>query len=237
MTPCNLISQALRENKAKLPVLPYQPVEAICAVTGVTAPCLKRKDVLGKSFTNANLLNAPQSDYVSLDVYYSWFYGYRMSAEKKRDKRPEHMSSWFCSEDEFEELDRQGVREKVFIESMPNMWCGYATTSYKKHGSLLARVNTGKQRFWLFEERQVNCSNMGQVREWCNVLNVALRAGIGRSVMESLECPPFIIRNVGLKTWMEFQAWARNKYQTALYAFLCYLLPSQKELKDEIATY
>jgi len=74
---------------------------------------------------------------------------------------------------------------------------------------------------------------MGRVREWWDVLNVALRAGIGRTVLESLDCPPFVMAKVGLPVWLEFEAWARPKYLSALYAFLCYLLPSQEELKHE----
>lgn len=229
----NLISQALYKQGATLPELPCQPVLDVCTVSGEQMQCLPRKDVLGKSFTNANLLAAPQSDYVGVDVFYAWYYGYKAAEGKKRDKRPERMSSWFCDGETFQELSRIGVRDKVFSPTMPTMWAGYATTSYKKHGSLLAPVNTGDRRFWLFEERQVDCSDMATVAQWWGVLNVALRNGIGRSVMETLECPPFVMAKVGLSAWIDFEQWAMDKYQSALYAFLCYLLPSQEELKHE----
>jgi len=229
----NLISQALRKQGAALPKLPATPRDSVCAVSGDVCACLPRKDVLGKSFTNTNLLTAPQSDFVGVDVYQAWYYGYKAQEGKKRDKRPERMSSWFCDGETFQELNRVDVRDKVFLPKMPRMWAGYATTSYKKHGSLLAPVNTGDRRFWLFEERQVDCSDMGTVELWWDRLNTALRAGIGRSVLETLECPPFVMAKVGLPTWLDFEQWARDKYQSALYAFLCYLLPSQEELKHE----
>jgi len=147
----------------------------------------------------------------------------------------ERMNSWFCDGVTFERLTRQDVRAKVFQDAMPEQWSGYATTSYKKHGALNAKVNTGVQRIWLFETRLVDCTDMANVREWWEVLNTALRAGIGRSVLESLECPTFVMSKVGLTTWLEFEEWARPKYLSALYAFLCYLLPSQEELKHEQA--
>ena len=233
MHPVNLISAALRNYDKELPALPKTPVTAICAVTGQECLCLPRQEVLGKTFTNHDLIAAPESKFVGVDVFWAWEYGYKTAEDKKRDKRPERMSSWFCDGKTFKELDRSGVREKVFQNEMPAIWIGYATTSYKKHGSLRAKINTGTNRFWLFEERQVDCSDMEKVKEWWDVLNAALRAGIGRSVMESLDCPPYVIGKVGLKTWMEFEQWARPRYLSALYAFLCYLLPSQEELKHE----
>jgi hypothetical protein len=289
MHPCSLISQALQHEGVPLPELPSNSINAVCAVTGQQTACLPRKDVLGKSFTNGDLLAVPGSEYVSVDVFYAWNYGYLTApkplteplekklltqgvrhtplnlwkaveaqgfcteasfrdglgtwteeletilnvTQKKITKKPERMSSWFCDGQTFQELDRIGVREMMFREELPSNWAAYATTSYKKHGSLLAKVNTGSHRFWLFEERQVDCSDMVQVRDWWKVLNGALRNGIGRTVLESLDCPPYLMRTVGLSTWMAFELWAKDKYLSALYAFLCYLLPSQEELKHE----
>jgi len=156
---------------------------------------------------------------VSADAYYALKFKW------------ERMGSWFCDGITFERLTRQDVRTKVFQERMPERWTAYATTSYKKHGSLIAKVNTHDKRMWLFEMRLVDCTNMPQVNEWWNILNAALRAGIGRSVLESLDCPAYVIQKVGLSTWLEFEQWARSKNQSSLYAFLCYLLPSQEELK------
>ncbi len=233
MHPIRLIYLALTTQHKSLPALPCDPVTAVCAVTGETLPCLPRKDVLGASFTNMNLLAAPNSEYVSVEVLQVWEFGYKTAEDKKRDKRPERMSSWFCDGVTFEELDRQGVRAKVFQADMPPVWTAYATTSYKKHGSLRSRVNTGGKRVWLFEERAVDLSDMVTVNEWWSVLNQALRDGFGRSVLETLDCPPYLIAKNGLAKWQALEAWGRNKVNSAKYAFLCYLLPSQEELKAD----
>lgn len=233
MTAITLIYQALQRQGKHLPELPCNPVTAVCAVTGEETLCVPRKDVLGSSFTNANLLTAPNSAFVGVAVLSVWEYGYKTAADKERDKRPERMSSWFCNGETFEELDRQGVRAKVFQSDMPPVWTAYATTSYKKHGSLKARINTGDKRVWLFEERLVDCSDMERVNEWWSVLNQALRDGFGRSVLESLQCPPYLIAKNGVSKWQAVEAWGRDKVNSALYAFLCYLLPSQEELKND----
>ena len=225
MHPVSLIASAIKQGK-ECPALPYKSIqtEAVCAITGMRVPCIPRKELIGKSFTNHDALAAPHSEYVGVDAYLALKYKW------------ERMASWFCDGITFERLNRQGVRAKVFQKAMPTQWAAYATTSYKKHGALHARVNTGGRRIWLFEMRLADLSDRNQVDEWWRALNAALRAGIGRSVLESLDCPPFLVGKVGLKTWMEFERWAQPKYQSATYAFLCYLLPSQEELKLESNT-
>ena len=220
MHPVNLIAQAIPTHSEGTE-LPCEPQEGVCALTGAVGACVPRKELLGKSFTNGDLLARPDSPLVSVDAYRALKFKW------------ERMSSWLCNGVTFQRLDRQGVRQQALFAAMPSQWTAYATTSYKKHGSLNAVVNTGSRRVWLFETRLVDLSNMTQVMDWWNVLNMALRAGIGRSVMETLECPPFVIAKVGLLTWLDFEAWARPRYLSAMYAFLCYLLPSQDELKHE----
>ena len=215
MHPISLIAQTLDDIE-----LPCDPVQDICAVTGLQGQSIPRKELLGKSFTNIDLLKNPESDFVSIEAYkvmkYKW----------------QRMSSWFCDGKEFKRLDRVGVREMIFA-SMPEMWCAYATTTYKKHGALNAVINTGNRRIWLFEMQLVDCSDLERVNKWWNQLNRALRLGFGRTVLETCKCPPYLIRKIGMSEWMEFERWSRNKYQSSLYRFLCYLLPSQEELKNE----
>ena len=196
-------------------------VPGICCVTGEKLLTIDRKKILGNSFTGWGLLAAPRSDRISVEAAIALKY------------KPERMSSWFCDGETFTKLDRIGVREKVFQEDMPTQWAGYATTSYKKHGSIMAPVNVLNQRVWLFETRLVGLSDMDKVEDWWHNLNKILRAGFSRPVIESLECPPYVMRKQGMREWMDFEAWARPRFKSALYAFLCYLLPSQKELKDE----
>lgn len=212
--PISLIAPTLEDIE-----LPCGPVDGVCAVTGLQGQCIPRKELLGKSFTNIELLKCPESNFVSIDTYkvikYKW----------------QRMSSWFCDGKEFKRLDRLGVREMVFAE-MPEIWCAYATISYKKHGALNAVVNTGNRRTWLFEMQLVDCSDMERVNSWWDQLNWALRLGFGRTVLETCQCPPYLMRKIGMFEWMKFERWAKYKYKSSLYRFLCYLLPSKNELKE-----
>ena len=233
MKAVNLIANALRNSGLELPELPEEPIVDICAVTGEECLCVPRKSVLAKSFTNGDLLASPESNHVSVDVFYAWNYGYKTDPSKNRLKKPERMSSWFCDGSQFVELNRQGVREYVLKIEMPKVWSAYATTSYKKHGSLISPVNIGKRRVWNFEQRVVDCTNMTRVVQWWEIMNIALRHGISRPIMESLICPPYVIRRIGVTYWTKYYRWAKGKSHSALYSFLCYLLPSQEELKRE----
>jgi hypothetical protein len=204
--------------------LPCEPGEGVCCVTGQVTACLPRKHLLGKSFTNLDLLAAPQSDMVGVAAYQALIYKW------------ERMSSWYCDGRTFSRLDRQQVRAMVLAGAYGSRWAGYVTTSYKKHGALRAPVNTGSKRVWLFEMAPVDCSNHDRLLLMWERLNRELRAGIGRSVLESLEPNSFVLKSVGYARWRDFVAWARPLYQGALYQFCAYLLPSIEELKHERAT-
>jgi hypothetical protein len=222
MHPVQLIAQAIYSLE-DCPALPVAIATGICAVTGDEGATIPRKELLGKSFTDGALLKAPQSDRVSVEAYTALAYKW------------ERMSSWICDGHTFQRLDRQGVRAAVFGPAPSDPWTAYATTSYKKHGAMRARVNGPGQRVWLFESRLVDCSDSGQMQEVWQRLNAVLRQGFGRSVIESLNCPPWLIKKNGIKEWLAFDEWARPRYKSALYAFMCYLLPSQEELKSEQA--
>lgn len=209
-------------------IAPHSDVEmptgierGVCAVTGKECDTVPRGELLSKSFTSGDLLRAPNSDRVGVAAYLALRYKW------------ERMSSWIVTESEFRRLDRVGVREAALGNPPAGVWAAYATTSYKKHGALLAPVNSGDRSTWVFETRPVDMSQRDVVREWWERLNTALRLGLGRSVLESLTCPPFLVRKVGVREWLAFDAWARPRYQSPLYAFLCYLLPSQEELRAE----
>lgn len=228
MHSTTLISSALP--KERRPALPEPPVLATCAVTGEETFCLQRKTVLGKSFTNQNVLACPTSEYVGIDVFYAWNYGYKTSPEKKREKKPERMACWFCDGTQFLELDKPNVRSLVLSPPISKQWAAYVTTSYKKHGSLFAPVNTGKTRIWLFETLLVDCSDTQKVTSWWERLRQAQDRGYGRTILETVICPPYLIAKYGVSTWLAFQAWATPKKTSTLYQFLCYLLLSRKEL-------
>lgn len=234
MHTANLIAQALG-SMGLLREPPCRPEPHVCAVTGQECACLPWTEVIGDNFTDAQRLAAPHSPWVSVDVWQVWMHGFRTGNDKKRDKRPERMSSWFVTPERFEMLDRQGVREKVLAANLPPLWAGYATTSYKKHGSLVAPINSTGRRVWAFEQRRVDLSDYEDTMTLWNELNRMLRMGFWRSILETLDCPTHIARDHGWREWFEFMEYATPRHLSAQYAFLCYLLPSQKELKSEVA--
>lgn len=191
---------------------------ATCCVTGTYCLCIPRGVGIPHSFTSRDWFNAPRSEWVGAGTYNVLHY------------RPERASSWYCNGDEFRRLDRKGVREMVLSGRYDPQWSAYATTSYKKHGSVWAVVNTPPGAVWRFEMLDVDCSDHGRVEcLWKELLEWASR-GIGRQVMESGICPPSIIKKIGAKTWMEFERWVRPIRLSRLYLFLCYLLPCKNEV-------
>jgi hypothetical protein len=218
MHSVDLIASALG---AAAEPLPCEPVEGVCCVTGSQGPCMGRKHLIGKSFTNLDLLAAPNSDLVGVPAYRALSYKW------------ERMSSWFCDGVEFRKLTRQDVRALVLSGEYEGPWSGYATTSYKKHGVLRTPVNSSGKRVWLFEMVLADCSDHDRLLLIWERLNRELRSGFSRSVMESLEPNQFTLKEVGYSRWRDFERWARPMCRGPLYQFLCYLLPSMEELKDE----
>jgi hypothetical protein len=219
MHAISLISASLSESERA--ELPCEPVAGVCAVTGLAGPCVPRKHLLGKSFTNLDVLAAPSSGMVGVETYQAL--GYKW----------ERMSSWICDGLTFRRLTRVEVRPLVLEGVAAERWAGYITTSYKKHGALWAKVNGPGRAVWRFEMRDVDCSDRARMAEVWSRLNEELRGGIGRSVLESLDCPPFLIGKVGVARWLAFEAWARPIWRSGLYQLMCYLLPSNEELAGE----
>lgn len=216
MHAVNLLAKAM-ERPAVMP----ETKQAICCLTGEETECVPTKELLGNSFTNWDLMSAPESPYISTDAYVA------LSCKWER------MSSWWCDGTTFERLDRQGVRKKVFAPLSDKPWVGYVTTSYKKHGALNTPVNTSKSNIWRFENLTVNLSDTAKTKGWWDALNRYLRLGIPRPVLQDGDPTPALMRKVGYKTSVSFLEWCKDKKHLPLYQFLCYLLPSQEELKAE----
>lgn len=223
MHPITLIASSIKKDDPDYPELPDAKVATgECCFTGEKTDCIPRSLLLGKSFNNHDTLLRPGSKFASLDAWVCMKYKWERS------------SSFFCDGKSFDRLNRQGVRDKFFQKELPDLWVGHATTSYKKHGSLLTKTNMSrKNRIWSFEMKLVDASDIQKRDEWWGILNEYLRLGISRPVMESLTINPAYISKIGLDVWVKFERWATDKYQSNLYAFLCYLLPSQDELKAE----
>jgi hypothetical protein len=201
--------------------LPSGTMQGVCAFTGSIGPCVPRAVLLGKSFTDQHVLRAPDSPLVSVEAWVALKYKW------------ERMSSWICDGRTFTRLNRQAVREHVINSVTARRWAGYITTSYKKHGSLRAPVNNPGRQVWLFESRIVDCSDRARLEDWWSVMTDAQLQGVSRQSQETLDMPPGIVRKVGVDVWEQFRAWADDKWQSPLYALLCYLLPSQAELRGE----
>lgn len=220
MHAIDLIAAALPTSDPDYPVLPDDPIPGVCCITGSAGPTLPRAALLGPSFTAGELLALPAGDRVGVAAWLALRYKW------------ERMSSWIVSRDGFRRLDRQGVRAAVLGEPPAGPWAAYATTSYKKHGALLAPVNSPWSRVWQWEAERVDCTDPGEVADMWSRLRAAQDLGLSRAVLETLECPAWLAGRVGIKAWLEYQRWALRVYRSARYRFLCYLLPSQEELRS-----
>lgn len=200
--------------------LPSEPIVKICAVTGKKTLCVPRKNLMSSGFTDQRVLSCPTSDFISIEAYQTMKY------------QLERKSSWIVIEKKFKRLKRIDIRPYVLNGVQGKIWAGYVTTSYKKHGALKAVINHSKA-IWAFDEALVDCSNKEKVNNWYNHLVVEFKKGFGRTILETLHCPPYILKRIGLMEWQQFEKWAKPKYKSSLYKFLCYLLPSQAELKKQ----
>jgi hypothetical protein len=220
MHSVNLIAKAI-SNLPDCPDIPKKTEIGICCVTGEETDTIHRSELFGKKFTNIDVLKAPESNRIGIDAYLALSYKWERS------------SSWLCDGRTFERLQRSDFRRFVLNGVDRDVWTAYITTSYKKHGSLNAPVNNKQFGLWRFENITVNASDKEKVNEWYNMLNEYLHIGFGRTILESLDCPPMVMHKYGINRWLTFQSWAKDKYQSPLYQLLCYLLPSQEEMKNE----
>ncbi|MCK5615144.1 hypothetical protein KAR91_75470 [Candidatus Pacearchaeota archaeon] len=214
----NLISRSIKADHIELPA---KPVIEICAITGNKTLCVLRKKLLSNNFTEQSKLQCPESSFVGIESFQSLKYP------------KERKSSWLVTKNEFRSLKRTAIRPLVLNGVESELWSGWVTTSYKKHGTLRAAVNTAGQAFWAFDEMLVDCSDIAKVNDIYNRLVRELEKGFGRKILETLNCPVFIISKIGMLKWLELEKWAKPLYKSGLYKFLCYLLPSMAELKKQ----
>ena len=212
MHAVSLIAAALSDREA----LPCAAVDGVCCLTGEEGLCIPREHLFTKSFTRFDLLRSPGSRMASVGAWYALRH------------RWERMSSWWCDGNEFVRLTRVGVREMVLRPPSADRWCAFATTSYKKHGALIAPVNAAS-RVWAFDDEIIDLSGFSAVWE---PLLAARTSGVSRGSLESLEPNRWAIEAMGFAGWLAFVEWAASRYQSSVYRFACYLLPSQEEMRD-----
>lgn len=211
---------------------PEKPADGTCCVLGTREPCIARARAIKPSFTNLDLLRAPDSDRVGVRAWRVLTHSKPAAEGKKRDTYPLMQSSWICVDGTLTLLDRLAVRACVLMGATTDApWAGYVTTSYKKHGCLRAPVNRAGSARWLFEQDIVDCSARATVLDWWYRLRDARTEGIPRPCIEALDLSVHLLAK-HRERWQEFEAWARPKYQSSLYRLLTYLLPSEEELKS-----
>ena len=202
-------------------VADHVPQPGRCCVTGeMCDETLPRALGVKPSFTNLDVLKAPDSQRISVD------------AAVVMNHRPAR-SCWIACEDGFHELKgKREIRAWVFHPPEPDeMFAGYATTSYKKHGALRAPLNRDGSNVWLFEMLLVDCSDEAKVQGLWAPLREAQDRGFPRQVLETHQASPDLIAKLGIPVWVEFLRVFGHLRTDPLYQFLCYLLPSQEELK------
>lgn len=211
--------------------LPEVPIDGVCCLTGQYGPTIKRRKVFGSSFTEFEVFKVPSSDRVGINVWHAFRAGYFAVEGKKRKKKPEAMSCWWTDGRQWIELNKVKIRSFVLDGCGDLPWAGWVTTSYKKHGATRAPVNSAPRGVWALDEMLVDCSDAYRVKRWWDRLREAQEIGINRTVIETLEIPVFVLDKIDMVYWLSFKKWAREKRQSTLYRFLCYLLLSQEEMK------
>lgn len=217
MHTLELIAKAAKKEWIELPKGAVVSNE-YCCITGKKTECFQRSKGLSAAFTAQLNMNNPDSDFVSIDAWQALKY------------RPERASSWIVTDREFIAIKKDDVRKYVFEDVQADLWAGYCTTSYKKHGGLIAPVNQKDKAYWLFETQIVDCSDKKYIQSIYDRLLSELKRGFGRTALETLDCPGFIMKKVGFKEWLDFERWAKPIYQSNIYKFMLYLLPAIKDL-------
>lgn len=235
MHSTDLIAACLTDEQKE--PLPEAAQNGLCCVTGAETETIARKHLFGSNFCDLNLLACPESPRVGVGVWYAFQFGaYGVDAEsgeaKKRKKKPEMQACWWTDGETFREMGKAQIRELVLRGTTAKHWAGWVTTSYKKHGSLRSPVNNTPFGIWGFDDLQVRANDKDKVLAIWFKLRTAQNNGIGRTGIETLDIPISIMLKVGLGFCNDFITWARPLYQSPLYQFLAYLLPSQEELRE-----
>jgi hypothetical protein len=217
--------------------LPEAAQSGVCCVSGATTDTIARKHLFGASFNDLNILVCPDSNRVGANVWYAFKFGEpsvnpETGELNKRKKYKEMQTCWWTDGETFREMRKAQIRELVLRGTTSKHWAGWVTTSYKKHGSLRSPVNNTPFGIWGFDDLQVRANDKDKVLAIWFKLRSAQNNGIGRTGIESLNIPVGIMLKVGMTFCNEFLTWAQSRYQSPLYQFLVYLLPSQDELKN-----
>lgn len=216
----------------KVDISGIQISDEVCCVSGEVKPCVPKKDLISSSFTDMQYFKAPTSAWIGTDVYAAWRYGTREPG-KKRDFVPTRNCCWYVDQNEFRiKLNKKDIRDIALKGGAPP-WACWVTTSYKKHGTMRARPNNFMHGIIAFDDLQVDCSDVARTKEIYDRLCGMQLKGFSRPILESLSCPPGVLKKNGFVEWNEFYSWAKPFYTSALYQFCCYILPTADEIKEK----
>jgi hypothetical protein len=164
---------------------------------------------------------APDSDLVGINVWYAFKH------------RPERAGNWFCDGVEFLPLDRQAIRDILHSprtgKHAPLPWAMYVTSSFKKHGSVVAPCNKGSMRV-AFETQVVDLWAT-PYKAFDTDLLYWQAHGIARADLQSgylnktTQADPDAVAN--------FLALTPGRRHSAAYRLMAYLLPG-KDAETEV---
>lgn len=194
--------------------LPYEPYEDVCCLTGTRQKCIQRKDCIGENFTTQSVFAAPDSDSIGVRAFFALKHG------------KESLSSWIVSEDALVLLNRTEALSMILCPPTTKRWAAYITTSYKKHGCLVAPVNNQGSARVAFETEVVDIHGPTPANEIYSRLRYFMDAGIPRAALQGGPIddlaggPPLI--------WIEFKRWSDPLAKSGLYRLVSHLLPGRK---------
>jgi len=213
----------------------------VCCVTGEYCETIPRKSVITSSFGDTDRLIAPYSNRISLDAYIAFKGGYFGANEdgspKKIRKKPESMSCWWCDGNRFEELDKAGIRKKLFVGSQGACWGGYVTTSYKKHGSLRAPINIEAFGAWAFNDNLAYMVCPEENRWIWSILREAQAKGVSRNFLAGEDMTMKCVEGQELSYIIRLESFIKGWMYSHRYQLLCYLLPSKQEIEEGFIDY
>jgi len=213
MTTIELVGRAL-VNMGVAEPLPCESTEAVCCITGEHGMCIPRKLLIGESFTTQGVFKAPDSEFVGENAWYAFKH------------RPERAGNWYCNGVRFMPMDRKETRARLlggFVsQSLP--WAMYVTTSFKKHGSLVAPLNQPCAFAVGFETEIAACSP-----ELVDVFNSDLLYWQGSGIVRSDLQTGHIMatRQADTRAVCHFDVNVQGRRHLPLYRMLAYLLPGK----------
>ena len=208
--------------------IPEKPARGVCCVTGLECDTISRKCGIKPTFTRQDIFRAPDSDRIGVDAFLTLGY------------EPERKACWIATEKEIR-LVRENIkatfREIILNEQYPEGWWAiFITTTWKKHGAIVAPACQGKRRpFVALDDEAIDVSRADILRDYFSRLRAAKKKGFSMQMLADVafDAASMKFGSFTLDKWFEFRDWANGIKRSPLYRLALYLLPSAEELKAE----